>query len=213
MPTVMAEDVLLGLWVLLGYLLGAIPFGVLVTKALGKADPRATGSRNIGFTNVLRGAGALAGLLTLMGDMGKGWLVGWASTSHLSTLTEAVVVSLSPIAGHLFSIFLCWKGGKGVATAFGVLLGLDPRVGLAVLVVWILTAAVSRYSSGAAIAAFVMLPLVAMWLRPDPPFVMFCLLVSGLVLARHTSNIVRLWQGTEPRLGGRVRGTHAEAGK
>ena len=114
------------LWVLMavcGYLLGAIPFGIVVSKALGLPDPRTVGSKNVGFTNVLRVSGKKAGILTLLGDMGKGWLLGWVAMQWLTDESFIMIVALMPILGHLFSPFLGFKGGKGVATALGVVLG------------------------------------------------------------------------------------------
>ena len=114
------------LWVLMaiaGYLLGAIPFGIVVSKAMGLPDPRTVGSKNVGFTNVLRVSGKKAGILTLIGDMGKGWLMGFAATQMLQQEWMILLVALAPFLGHLFSPFLGFKGGKGVATALGSVLG------------------------------------------------------------------------------------------
>src|ERR1051325_10005396 len=111
----MNEELLGALMTVLGYLLGAIPFGIVVSKAFGLPDPRTVGSRNVGFTNVLRVSGAKAGLLTLLGDMGKGWVIGWAAMQWLHTWSFIMIAALSPIIGHLFSPFLSFKGGKGVA--------------------------------------------------------------------------------------------------
>jgi len=105
-----------------GYLLGSIPFGIVVSKCLGAVDPRTAGSRNIGFTNVLRVSGKRAGILTLMGDLGKGWLVGWLATFVTDHTWWPWAIALSPIVGHLYSIYLRFRGGKGVATALGVML-------------------------------------------------------------------------------------------
>src|SRR6476620_10294777 len=113
----MDETLLCLLMVMAGYLLGAIPFGVVVSKAMGLPDPRTVGSKNVGFTNVLRVSGMKAGILTLLGDMGKGWVVGWAGMQWLSDERFTMFVALSVILGHIFSPFLHFKGGKGVATA------------------------------------------------------------------------------------------------
>src|SRR5574340_1350964 len=109
-----------------GYLLGSVPFGVLVSKWLEAADPRKTGSRNVGFTNVLRTSGLRAGVLTLIGDMGKGWFVGWLATKLFQDEAFVLLVAATPVLGHVFSIFLNFRGGKGVATALGSLVGVDP---------------------------------------------------------------------------------------
>ncbi len=185
-----------------GYLLGSIPFGVVVAKCLGTADPRTAGSRNIGFTNVLRVSGKKAGLLTLAGDVGKGWLVGWAARQLLDHEPLILAVTACPILGHLYPVFLGFRGGKGVATAMGAIGGLAPSLGLSLLLVWLLTAALWRYSSGAALAAFVALPIGSFLLDKSWPFQVFAWLVSALIIARHKDNIKRLWQGTEPKIGG-----------
>ncbi|WP_447976780.1 glycerol-3-phosphate 1-O-acyltransferase PlsY [Candidatus Nitrospira bockiana] len=186
-----------------GYLLGSIPFGLIVSKALGAVDPRTAGSRNIGFTNVLRVSGKKAGVLTLLGDLGKGWLAAWLARLWLEPTAWVLLVALSPVLGHLSSIFLKFRGGKGVATALGAVLGLVPSVGLAQLAVWLATAAIWRYSSGAAIAAFALLPIFAIVAGFDAPFVVFTLVISGLILGRHAENMRRLMNGTEPKIGQR----------
>ncbi len=184
-----------------GYLLGSIPFGIVVSKCLGAPDPRTVGSRNIGFTNVLRVSGKKAGILTLVGDMGKGWLVGWLAAYLIEPEVWMLGVALSPILGHLFSIFLGFRGGKGVATAIGAVGGLAPSLGLGLILIWLLTAALWRYSSGAALAAFCSLPILAALAGESISFMVFAGVVSCLILSRHTGNMARLWQGTEPKIG------------
>ena len=186
-----------------GYLLGSIPFGIVVSRCLGAVDPRTAGSRNIGFTNVLRVSGKKAGFLTLAGDLGKGWLVGWLATQFIDHTWWPWLIALSPIVGHLSSIFLNFRGGKGVATALGAIFGVAPWIGLTVMLVWLATAAMWRYSSGAAITAFLLLPLVAFAWGDDHGLIGFTLLVSALILSRHTDNMIRLWNGTEPKIGRR----------
>jgi acyl phosphate:glycerol-3-phosphate acyltransferase len=186
-----------------GYLLGSIPFGIVVSKYLGATDPRTAGSHNIGFTNVLRVSGKKAGFLTLAGDLGKGWLVGWLAMQVHDHAWWAWLIALSPIIGHLFSVFLGLRGGKGVATALGVIIGVAPWVGFSAVLVWLVTAGVWRYSSGAAITAFILLPVLAAVLRGDQQFVVFTVVVSGLILWRHKENMIRLWNGTEPKIGRR----------
>ena len=187
------------LWLLGGYLLGAVPFGVVVCRALGRPDPRTTGSRNIGFTNVLRVAGKDAGLLTLLGDMGKGWVAGWGAGQVFGETWMVLAVALASVVGHLFSLFMRFRGGKGVATALGAVLGVEPVLGGILLAVWLGTAALWRYSSGAAIAAFAAFPLLAL-VRGDGLLVVFACVVSGLILLRHRENMRRLWHGTEPKI-------------
>src|SRR5207249_12239130 len=128
-----------------GYLLGSIPFGLLVAKCLGTVDPRTAGSRNIGFTNVLRLSGKTAGLLTLAGDMGKGWLVAWTAAQTFDREVVVVLIALTPILGHLYSVFLGFRGGKGVATAMGAVAGIAPLVGVVIMLVWLVSVAVWRY--------------------------------------------------------------------
>ena len=194
-------------WPLIGmgigaYLLGSIPFGIVVAKGLGAPDPRTTGSHNIGFTNVLRVSGKKAGVFTLIGDMGKGWVIGWASYLVLAPESPlSLVPALMVILGHLYSVFLRFQGGKGVATALGALLGLTPWLGLGMLAVWLLTTGVFRYSSGGAIAAFTVLPLFSLGFGKGTGFLVFSVAVSSFILVRHKGNMIRLWYGTEPRMG------------
>jgi glycerol-3-phosphate acyltransferase PlsY len=192
------------LWVLMavaGYLLGGIPFGIVVSKAFNLPDPRTVGSHNVGFTNVLRVSGPKAGILTLLGDMGKGWAMGWAAMHWLSTESFMMVVALAPILGHIRSPFLKWKGGKGVATALGSVLGLSPSIGLLLLLIWLGAVAIWRYSSGGALAAFGLFPVVAIVNEQRQEFLVFAIVVSTLIWIKHKDNIVRLWKGTESKIG------------
>ncbi|WP_447972415.1 glycerol-3-phosphate 1-O-acyltransferase PlsY [Nitrospira sp. Kam-Ns4a] len=184
-----------------GYLLGSVPFGVLVAKGLGKPDPRTAGSRNIGFTNVLRVCGKTAGVLTLIGDVGKGWVVAATAAALLEHEGWMLAAALAPVLGHLFPIFLGFRGGKGVATAMGAVLGVAPPVGFGLLLVWLASVGFWRYSSGGALAAFAALPVLGLLLHGTWSFLLFSLLLSGLITVRHKDNIIRLWHGTEPKLG------------
>ena len=197
----MNENLLWLLMAIVGYLLGGVPFGVVVSKAMGLPDPRTVGSKNVGFTNVLRVSGKTAGILTLLGDLGKGWVLAWAAMHWLTVESFIMVVAISPILGHLFSPFLGFKGGKGVATAVGAVLGLSPSIGLLVLLIWLGTVAIWRYSSGGALAAFACLPVVAIVNEQRQEFFVFSLLVSALIWIKHKDNIVRLWKGTESKIG------------
>ncbi|MEK6671257.1 MAG: glycerol-3-phosphate 1-O-acyltransferase PlsY [Nitrospirota bacterium] len=197
----MNEELLCALMTVLGYLLGAIPFGIVVSKAMGLPDPRTVGSKNVGFTNVLRVSGKKAGVLTLLGDMGKGWLLGWVAMQWLTVESFIMIVAFAPILGHLFSPFLGFKGGKGVATAMGVVLGLSPSIGLLMLLIWLGAVAIWRYSSGGALAAFGCLPVVAIVNEQRQEFFIFSLLVSTLIWFKHKDNIIRLWKGTESKMG------------
>ena len=188
------------LTVICAYLFGSIPFGLLVTKALGEPDPRTAGSKNIGFTNVLRISGKKAGLLTLFGDIGKGVLAVILAQSLGASRPWVLLVGFSVILGHIFSLFLAFKGGKGVATALGSVLGLDALLGICLLCVWIGTALIFRYSSGGALAAFSAFPLLVFFLREDSYLLFFSLAVFGLIVFCHQENIARLLKGTESKM-------------
>ncbi len=184
------------------YLLGSVPFAVLSSRLFGLADPRTYGSGNPGATNVLRSGNKKAALLTLVGDALKGWLAVFLAQRF--GLPEGVValVALAVFLGHLFPVFLKFKGGKGVATAAGVLLALDPWLGLLTLATWLLVAYVSRYSSLAAIVAAVFAPLYAATLHgADALFGVVVLIALGLI-AKHWVNLQRLMAGQEGRIGG-----------
>lgn len=186
---------------IVGYLLGAVPFGVVVSKVMGLPDPRSVGSKNVGFTNVLRVSGKKPGILTLIGDMGKGWAIGYAATQLLQDEWAILLVALAPFLGHLFSPFLGFKGGKGVATALGSVLGVAPLIGLLLLLAWLGAAALWRYSSGGALTAFGLFPIIAALMRPSAAFVSFAVVVTGLIVVKHKGNIERLWNGTESKMG------------
>jgi glycerol-3-phosphate acyltransferase PlsY len=200
----MSEFVSGGLFTVLAYLLGSVPFGILTAQLFHATDPRTAGSRNIGFTNVLRVCGKTAGVLTLVGDMGKGWLAGWGAAHLLEHEWWILMVAFSVVLGHLYSVFLGFKGGKGVATGLGAVLGVAPSIGLTLAGIWLAAAATWRYSSGAALLAFCSLPVLAVVVRPSTAFVTFSLIVMSVILWRHRGNIVRLWSGTEPRIGQRT---------
>ena len=197
----MNEDLLWVLMAMAGYLLGSIPFGLVVSNAMGLPDPRTVGSKNVGFTNVLRMSGKKAGILTLIGDMGKGWVMGWAAMQWLTDERFIMLVALSAILGHIFSPFLNFKGGKGVATALGVVLGLSPSIGFLLLLIWLGAVAIWRYSSGGALAAFGFFPVLAIVNEQRPEFLVFSVVVSTLIWFKHKDNIVRLWKGTESKIG------------
>ncbi len=189
--------------VIVGYLLGAVPFGIVVSKAMGLPDPRTVGSKNIGFTNVLRVFGKTAGILTLIGDIGKGWVMGFAAMRLLETEWAILAVAIAPFLGHLFSLFLGFKGGKGVATALGSVLGVSPSIGLLLLLAWIAAVAMWRYSSGGALTAFGLFPIIAALIHPSTPFMLFSLAISGLIAVKHKGNMERLRDGTESKIGQR----------
>ena len=183
----------------LAYLVGSIPFGVLITRALGLGDLRAIGSGNIGATNVLRTGNKAAAAATLILDAVKGalpLLVARAAAGE----TAALVAGLAAFLGHLFPVWLRFRGGKGVATFLGVMLALAWPAGLATCAVWLLTALVTRYSSLAALVAAASTP-VWLLLLGQRQAAWLALALAVLVFVRHHANIGRLLRGAEPRIG------------
>jgi len=189
--------------VLAAYLLGSVPFAVLASRLFGLADPRSYGSKNPGATNVLRSGHKGAAILTLVGDIAKGWLAVFLATRHSAVLGENTVglVALAVFCGHLYPVFLGFKGGKGVATAAGVLLAIDFRLGLATLVTWLLVAFTLRYSSLAALVAAVSAPVYALLLWGRGPLVLAVAVIAILLIGKHWPNLQRLMAGSEPRIG------------
>jgi glycerol-3-phosphate acyltransferase PlsY len=189
-----------------GYLLGSIPFGVLVMRAAGAGDPRAIGSGNIGATNVLRSGRKGLAAATLLGDGGKGAvavLLAFLATRGSDLQSQAVLTSLAGGAaflGHLFPVWLGFKGGKGVATFFGTLLAAAWPVGLAAGATWILVAFVFRISSLGALTAALLAPIYALLLG-RPVIALLALFMGLLIYVRHAANIGRLLKGEEPRIG------------
>jgi acyl phosphate:glycerol-3-phosphate acyltransferase len=184
-----------------GYLAGSIPFAVLVSRAMRLPDPRTYGSGNIGATNVLRSGNRAAALLTLLGDAMKGWAAVLVARLAGMPMELVALVGFAAFLGHVFPVWLRFKGGKGVATAAGVLIALDWRLGVAVLAVWLAVAALTRYSSLAAIVAAVAAP-VAAWLFFGPGPVLWAVSAMGVLLVvRHRGNIHKLLRGEESRIG------------
>ncbi len=187
-------------FVLFGYLLGSIPFAVLVSRAFRLADPRSFGSGNPGATNVLRSGNKSAALLTLLGDALKG-LLAMQLTRWLGGDGLAVAgAGLAAFVGHIFPVFLRFRGGKGVATAVGVLAGFSGVLALTCAGVWLAVAALSRYSSLAALSAALVAPFAAAALL-DVRAVVAVSAMSALLIFRHRENIGRLLAGTESRIG------------
>ena len=183
----------------LGYLLGAIPFGLLLTRAAGLGDIRKIGSGNIGATNVLRTGNRKLAAATLLLDGIKGAtavLLG----SYLAGTDGAFAGGLASVLGHLFPVWLGFKGGKGVATGFGVLFAAAWPAGLAAGAVWLAMARLTKMSSAGALSAFALAPLFA-WAFAGPEIALLILLVTALIFIRHDKNIRRLLAGTEPRIG------------
>jgi glycerol-3-phosphate acyltransferase PlsY len=195
------------IFVVLAYLLGSISFAVLMSKAFGLADPRTYGSGNPGATNVLRSGKKTAAVLTLLGDAAKGWLAVYLAIRLAphdgDGLILVALVALAVFLGHLFPVFLKFKGGKGVATALGVLLALSGWMGLAVFATWLLVAAVFRYSSLSALVAAVAAPVYAMLVHLRPELVIATGVMSLLLIWRHKQNIQNLMAGKESKIGGK----------
>ncbi len=191
--------------VVLSYLLGSISFAVLVSRLMGLADPRSYGSGNPGATNVLRSGSKTAAILTLLGDGAKGWLavflVRFFAARHGFGEGTVALAALAVFAGHLFPLFHRFAGGKGVATAAGVLLALDPWLGLATLLTWLLIAFFFRYSSLAALVSAVFAPLWQLFVHGPGPIAFAVIVMSGLLVWRHRGNIAKLMAGKESRIG------------
>lgn len=191
--------------VVLAYLLGSIPFAVVSSRLFGLADPRSYGSKNPGATNVLRSGNKAAAIVTLLGDLAKGWLAVFIARTYGPAygFDQGYVgfVALAVFFGHLYPVFLGFKGGKGVATAAGVLLALDLRLGGATLVIWLCVAFVLRYSSLAALVAATSAPLVAFLLWGDDVLVIAVGVMSMALVGKHWQNLQRLMAGTEAKIG------------
>ncbi len=184
------------------YLLGAIPFGLIIARIHGAGDIRQQGSGNIGATNVLRVAGRFAGALALLLDIGKGsvaTLIAISLFGQDSPITAGVVVAV--FLGHLYPIYLGFKGGKGVAVALGALLAWTPLPGLLIATLWLATSGLFRISSLAALIAFGLAPLSLYWLTAPPAALATYGVITILIFWRHRSNIQRLIAGTEPSIG------------
>lgn len=195
------------LCVLAAYLLGSVSFAVVTSKLFGLADPRSYGSKNPGATNVLRSGNKAAAALTLLGDGAKGWLAVWLvreyGTSYGVGEAGVALVALAVFAGHVWPVFFRFAGGKGVATALGVLLGLNPWLGLATLATWLIIAFAFRYSSLAALVAAVFAPFYYGFLFGTDIILLAVLAMSYLLIYRHKANIGKLIAGKESRIGGK----------
>lgn len=197
---------------LLGYLVGSLSFAVIVSRAMGLNDPRTYGSKNPGATNVLRSGSKAAAVVTLVLDAAKGWLpvalVQWFGQQYGLGEGTMAMTGLAAFVGHLCPVFFRFVGGKGVATALGVLLGISPLLGLAVAVTWLAMAWFFRYSSLASLTAAVAAPIYYVladgqaWYL-DKSVLLSLSVMSLLLMYRHAENIGRLARGTESRLGGK----------
>lgn len=196
--------------VLAGYLIGSLSFAVIVSRVMGLSDPRTFGSKNPGATNVLRSGSKAAAILTLLLDAAKGWLpvvlVKWYGPAYGLGDGTLALVGLAAFLGHVFPVFFRFAGGKGVATALGVLLGFSGWLGLATALIWLLMAALFRYSSLASLTAALLAPVVyvlgdgGLWLM-SKSVALSVAVMSLFLLYRHAENINRLIKGTESRLG------------
>lgn len=204
-----SENALTALGILFAaYLVGSVSFAVVFSRIFGLKDPRTYGSGNPGATNVLRSGNKFAAILTLLGDAAKGWLAVWIAIELKMSPMLIAGVAIAVFLGHLYPIFLKFKGGKGVATAFGVMIAIEPLMALATMATWIIMAVFFRYSSLAALTCAVFAPFYyffgGMLVWQSHLAIGIALIVIALFLMyRHQANIQRLIQGTEPRLGQR----------
>lgn len=187
--------------IILSYIMGSVPSGVIVARLMGGADPRTEGSGNIGATNVLRTLGKGAAAATLAADTLKGVLPVLLARILLPAGSTAIyLVALAAILGHDFSVFLSFSGGKGVATTLGTLLALNFSVAGLFMAVWICTVIVTRYSSAGALVAGLASPVFALVLTGNIALSVFCVLAAGLLIFKHQDNIDRLVKGEEKRV-------------
>jgi len=192
-------------FILIGYLIGSLSFAVIVSRALGLPDPHTYGSGNPGATNVLRTGNKLAALLTLVGDGVKGWIAVFLAQRlawHFGVDDAGIAAAaLAVFVGHLFPVFFRFKGGKGVATAAGVLFAIDWRIGLGTLGTWLVIAFFFRYSSLAALVAAAFAPFATALVLGFGAYAAAVLVISVLLVWRHAENIRKLFAGTESRIG------------
>ena len=188
-------------FVVLGYLLGSISFGILMSKAFGLPDPRTVGSGNIGATNIARSGKKLPAILTLLGDAGKGWLAVFLAQRYGLSDGFICVVALGAFLGHLYPVFCGFKGGKGVATALGILLAFSGWVALICFATWAAVFAIWRYSSLAALIGACVAPLAAWYFLSYSGYAATALVLALLLIWRHKSNIQKLLAGTESGFG------------
>jgi len=187
--------------VVVAYLLGSLQFAVIVTRALGLADPRSYGSGNPGATNVMRSGNKLAAALTLAGDAAKGWFAVWLAQRLGGDGLALALAGLAAFLGHVFPLFLRFKGGKGVATALGVLAGFNAPLALVAAATWLLVALLTRYSSLAAIVASLVTPVAGFLLLEDPRLAVCVTVICAILIWRHRENIRKLLAGSEGRIG------------
>lgn len=189
------------IFVVAAYLLGSVAFGIIVSKLFGLPDPRTVGSGNPGATNVMRSGKKAAAVLTLLGDAGKGWLMVWLAQHYGLSQEWVCAVAIAVFFGHLYPVFYGFKGGKGVATAAGILLAISPWLGLCVMVTWLLVFSVWHVSSLSALVAAGFAPLYATVFFGFGLVSASVVLLSAMLVWRHRTNIRKLLDGTEPGFG------------
>jgi len=196
----------IALAVFAAYLLGSVPFAMVSSRIFGLADPRSYGSGNPGATNVLRSGNKKAALVTLIGDALKGWAAVYVARQLGFSDTVLGLVALAVFFGHLFPVFLKFKGGKGVATAAGVLFALDPLLGLAVAGTWLFAAFAFRYSSLASILAAALAPAYALLMHGANAQIIVIGILAMALIVKHWQNFQRLLAGQEARIGSKKKG-------
>ena len=185
---------------LLAYCVGSISSATIVCRIMRLPDPRSSGSNNPGATNVLRIGGKKAALITLVGDVLKGLLPMLITKTLTDDEIVIALVGVAAFVGHLYPIFFGFKGGKGVATASGVFMGLSGSLALVLLVIWLIMVALFRYSSLAALSTAALAPFLVLWLLPSLPYFLLTLVIAMLLFYRHRTNIARLLSGKESKI-------------
>lgn len=182
---------------LIAYLIGSVSFGILASKLFNIADPRTMGSKNPGATNVMRQGNKVAAIFTLLGDMLKATILLLIAKFYGVSDSLIVLIATAVMLGHVYPIYYQFKGGKGVATALGILLGISPVLALSVFIIWIIIFFIWKFSSLAAIGATLSSPIIALWIGLSNQLVFLMCILSLIILVRHKSNIKNLLNGTE----------------
>ena len=182
---------------LIAYLIGSVSFGILASKLFNIADPRTMGSKNPGATNVMRQGNKVAAIFTLLGDMLKATILLLIAKFYGASDSLIVLIAVAVMLGHVYPIYYQFKGGKGVATALGILLGISPVLALSVFIIWIIIFFIWKFSSLAAIGATLSSPIIALWTGLSNQLVFLMCILSLIILVRHKSNIKNLLNGTE----------------
>ena len=186
------------IFIILAYFIGSISFGILLSKVFKIQDPRSFGSKNPGATNVMRSGKKLVALLTLLGDMLKGTIVVLIAKLYLNlTYDQVLLIAAAVFLGHIFPVYHQFKGGKGVATALGVLLAIDIHIAILMLIIWLVIFLTSRISSLSAITAALCLPLITFFKHVDQSFLLLSFFLSILLIYRHKENIKNLIEKKE----------------